>query len=434
MSYEPPPPPPPPPLPPDDTPENRSDFPWEFPTNPEPDNPQSPVPERPAATPPATPPSTEGQPRRGSARDRYERRKQQATPSKGGSPRPRPQINVPQNIKLPKIPGGALTLVGIAAAVVFVVLIVYVLGRVRNNTLATQPNALWLGTEWTYADHSDAEIADLVKKLRDRQIGTVYAYVSYLQFNGTWRNEDKFDKVTAFAKQFETAYPEGHLYGLIGVPTSDAAHPPRLSDVTLQQQVADLSKRVINDFGYQGIFIDAEPVWDGDQDFLALLRGIRAAVGIKVPISAAVPPDWSPSNPTIPVPPLIQPGTEWKKEYKQSVALLVDHMAIMVFNSGLSSAADYSQWVAYQVKTFALAIAELNTNTDLLIGIPTFDAEPPGHDPAIENIDSAVQGVNDGLKQAGTAASYVKGLAVYADWTTDDTEWADFQKAWVANK
>ena len=47
---------------------------------------------------------------------------------------------------------------------------------------------------------------------------------------------------------------------------------------------------------------------------------------------------------------------------------------------------------------------------------------------------AAVQGVNDGLKQAGTAANYVKGLAIYADWTTDDTEWSDFQKAWVANK
>jgi hypothetical protein len=426
MDYETPPPTPPlPPLPPDDMPENPS----EFPIAPEPENPQAPVPGR-ASQPENQPPGAPSR-RGGAARDRYERRRNQATPK---SASPRRQINVPQNIKLPKIPGGGLVVAGVVAAVLFVVLIVYVLGRVRNNVSATQPNALWLGTEWTYDDHTDAQIADLVKKLRDRQIGTVYAYVSYLQFNGTWRNEDKFDKVTAFAKQFKQAYPEGHLYGLIGVPTSDAAHPPRLSDVTLQQQVADLSKRVITDFGYQGIFLDAEPVWDGDQDFLALLRGVRAAVGIKVPISAAVPPDWSPSNPTIPVPPLIQPNTEWKKEYKQSVALLVNHMSIMVFNSGLSSAADYSQWVAYQVKTFAAAIAELNTDTDLLIGVPTFDAEPPGHDPTIENIDSAVQGIRDGLKQAGNSAHYVTGLAVYADWTTDDTEWSAFQNDWITHK
>ena len=38
-----------------------------------------------------------------------------------------------------------------------------------------------------------------------------------------------------------------------------------------------------------------------------------------------------------------------------------------------------------------------------------------------------------GYQQAGANASYVKGIAIYADWTTDDTEWSDFMKAWVAN-
>ena len=429
MDYEPPP--PTPPLPPDELPDESS----EFPIAPEPENPQSPLPERPQSSPPENPPSAEPpQMRRGAARERYERRRQQAAPTKTKSSSARRQIAVPQNINLPKIPGGSLTLIGLVAAVAFVVLVVYVLGRVRNSTLETQPNAVWLGTEWTYDTHTDEQIAELVQKMRDRHVGTIYAYVSYLQFNGTWRNEDKFDNIKTFVQQFEKAYPEGQLYALVGVPVSDAVHSPRLNDVNLQQQVADLSKRLTTEFGFYGIFLDAEPVWDGDQDFLALLRAVRAAIGIKVPISAAIPPDWSPSNPTIPVPPLIEPDTEWKKEYKQSVALLVDQMAVMVFNSGLSSAADYSQWVAYQVSTFADAIGALNTDTELLIAIPTFDAELPGHDPAIENVDSAVAGIQAGLQQAGANASYVKGLAIYADWTTDDTEWAAFQKDWITNK
>ena len=70
---------------------------------------------------------------------------------------------MPQNINLPKIPGGSLTLIGLVAAVAFVILVVYMLGRVRNSNLATQPNALWLGTEWTYDDHTDDQIAGLVK-------------------------------------------------------------------------------------------------------------------------------------------------------------------------------------------------------------------------------------------------------------------------------
>lgn len=374
-------------------------------------------------------------PKRGAARARREqRRRAQATPRPPAGSR---QIRIPQNFRLPsgmQVPTGGRLLLGLVAAVAFVAIIVFVLGRLRNNTAATPPNALWLGTEWTYETHTDEEVAGLVAKLRERQIGTIYAYVTYLQFNGTWRNEDKFENVKTFAQQFKTAYPEAQLEGLIGVPVSDATHPARLNDVNLQQQVADLAKTLVTDHEFDGIFLDAETVWDGDQDFLALLRAVRAAIGINVSLSAAIPPDWSPANADIALPPLIEPGTEWKKEYKQSVALLVDHMAIMAYMSSLTTPGDYSSWVAYQVKTYALAIAELETNTDLLIGVPTFDAEPPGHDPAVENITSAVAGVRLGLQEAGDAARYVKGLAVYADWTTDDTEWAEWESAWLRNK
>jgi hypothetical protein len=67
----------------------------------------------------------------------------------------------------------------------------------------------------------------------------------------------------------------------------------------------------------------------------------------------------------------------------------------------------------------------------LVFGIPTYDAEPPGHDPEVENVGSAVRGVLAGLLQAGDAARLVRGLAIYADWTTDDAEWQQFQSAWV---
>lgn len=396
-------------------------------------------------TPPPPPPSSpdeqpeqpEQPPRRSSrARDRYERRRRQhATPKSAGAPR---QINVPKEFRVPpvRVPGGGRAVLGLLGAILFVVIVVVVLGRLRNTAPEVYPNAVWLGTEYTYEDQTDDAMAALVKKLRDQQIGTVYAYITYLQWDGTWRNQDKFDKVAAFARQFNEAYPEAQLEGLIGVPTEDAVNAARLGDVDLQQKVADLAKQVVTEFGYEGVFIDAEPVWDGDQNFLALLRAIRGAVGIDVPISAAIPPDYSPSNSSIPLPPLMAPGTEWKKEYKQSVALLVDHMAVMAYQSSLSSASDYAQWVAYQVKVYALAVAELDldTQTDLLIGIPTFDAEPPGHDPAVENVNSAVDGVRMGLQQAGDAARYVKGVAIYADWTTDETEWADYHSVWLQNK
>jgi hypothetical protein len=335
-------------------------------------------------------------------------------------------------VKLPKIrlPGGRAG-VYVVGSVLFVVLVVYVLGRIRNEPTGNPPNAVWIGTEWTYAVHDDATMQDFVRNLRDHEIGTVYAWVSWLQADQTWRGAANFDAVQSFARQFKQFYPEAQLYGWVSFPVDLDVGSYRLDNVGLQQIVADFSAQVTNDFGFDGVFLNIEPVWNDDQNFLALLRKVRSAVGNEVPISAAIPPDWSPLGANIPVPPQIVPGTVWESEYKQSVALLVNEMAVMAYNSGLSSPSDYSLWMAYQVRTYAQIVDELGGGTEIVIGIPTYDAELPGHDPNVETIAAAVEGVRSGLLEAGDAAAFVRGLGVYADWETDDTEWASFKQSWV---
>ncbi len=347
---------------------------YEPPTPPD-EQPGQPEQPRSEPQPPATP-----NPRRGGARARHERRKQNQHAKPSVAPR---QLRPPTQFTMPKIriPRGSGLVLGIVGAIAFVVLVVYVLGQLRNTAPEVEPNALWLGTEWTYETHTDEEVAALAQKLRDEQIGTVYAWVSWYKYDGTWNAPDKLPQVEAFVKQFNAAYPEADLYGWVSVPVQNTDTGAIRDDyAALAQPVADFSKRVLDEFGFKGVFLNVEQVWDGDENFLALLRAVRSTIGLDAPISAAIPPDWSPSNSNIPLPPLIEPGTEWAKTYKQSVALLVDQMAVMAYHSGLSSTADYAQWVAYQVKTFADAIAELNlnTNTNLVIGIPTFELGTAG--------------------------------------------------------
>jgi hypothetical protein len=108
-------------------------------------------------------------------------------------------------------------------------------------------------------------------------------------------------------------------------------------------------------------------------------------------------------------------------------------MAVMAYNSGLSSPEDYSQWMAYQVRAYAEAISEIGEGTELIIGIPTYEAEPPGHDPLVENVESALRGISEALAESGEAATYVQGVAIFAEWTTDDTEWQQFA-AWLRSQ
>lgn len=391
-------------------------------------------------TPPEAP-----EPRRSRARERQERRKQrQHTPvsSQGRPPRQiapaggfkMPEIRLPQDRRILYIIGG----------VVVILVVILALGRFKNNEEPLPPNALWLGTEWTYEEPDAAGVQALAARLRENQIGTVYAWVSWLKDDETWAGRrdltNNFSEVESqvktFVAQFKAAYPEAQLFGWLGVASNKSDGTERLGEATVQQAVSDMSQRVISEFGFDGVFLNVEPVWNGDEGFLDVLRKVRADLGDTALIAVAVPPDWSPVNVDIPVPPLIVPGTVWEAEYKQRVALLSDQMAVMAYNSGLTSAAnfttaDYELWMAYQVKTFAEVVNLLDTGTMIFIGIPTYPAELPGHDPLVENIGSAIRGIRAGLQEAGGSASVVQGVAIYADWTTDDTEWAQFKTLWV---
>lgn len=389
-------------------------------------------------------------PRPGSARERQLRRKQRLTgeeepesvpvrppvtgagSSSGHLNRLPPVEFKPPSIKIPHLKWIA----GLILAVVLVVTVINLLGLYKGEVVSVVPNGLWIGTEWTYATHEPEAIEEFVAHLKKNQIGEVYAWVSWLQVDNTWRGAQNFNNVQQFVQQFKASYPEARLYGWVSLPVDVGDGNYRLDDETVQKAVADFSARVVQTMGFDGVFLNIEPVWNGDENFLVLLRQVRLAVGPDVPISAAIPPDWSPLGVDIPVPPLIVPGTVWDKSYKQSVALLVDQLAIMAYNSGLTvsagfTPADYSAWMAYQVVAYTEAVAELGINTEVMMGIPTYEAELPGHDPMVETVPAAVAGVIEGLRQVGENASRVRGVAIYAGWETDETEWEQFHRYWV---
>jgi hypothetical protein len=392
---------------------------------------------------------TPREPRKSRARERQVRRRERqshVTPAGTGSraSRPRqidpidqrsfklPKFNVPQSANALYVIGGFLFLVGI----------IVVLGLLKNDAPRVDPNALWVGTEWTYENRSADELTAFAQRLRDNRIGTLYTWVSYLKADREWSGKrdgtNEFSEVQpsvkAFVENFKLIYPDVHLYGWVSVPTDTLGIPARLGEEEVQTAIADFSGVLVNELGFDGVFLNIETVWDGDQEFLDVLRKVRATLGTSVPVSVAVPPDWSPTDADIPTPPLIVPGTEWAKEYKQSVAILADQIVVMGYNSGLSRPDDYSRWLAYQVKAFAEAVGELDTGdgtTQLVIGIPSYASELPGHDTNAENIPTALRGVQTGLNQAEDFSRFVQGVAIYAEWETDETEWEQFKETWI---
>jgi len=205
--------------------------------------------------PPAGEVPTEGEaPRRGRARERIERRHQK--PSPGYPPaargrRMRSQIAPSDRFKLPeiKLPFGRPILYGVGS-ILLVIIVVVILGRLREGERPLPPNALWVGTNWTYQTHSDEDIQRLIRHLREHEIGTVYAWVSWLQADQTWRGVDNFENVKAFVRQFKQFYPESRLFGWVSFPVDFGPGTYRMDDETIQQAVADFSSRVIDEFGF----------------------------------------------------------------------------------------------------------------------------------------------------------------------------------------
>lgn len=375
-------------------------------------------------------PSSEN-PRRNRARERHERRKHKQ-PTSIPSINTTRQLRPSGGLKLPqiRIPVNWLILYGMAGAA-FLLVVIFLIGRLKNDEPTIGSNAIWLGTQYTYDVPDDAAVTELVEKLRDNRVGIVYAWVGLLQPNSTWSEVAKFPQVEAFVEQFKRLYPEAELYGWLSIGAQGEDGNNRLGDANVQQIVADFSQRVVSDFGFDGLALNVLPVTGGDESYLGLLRKIRATIGEDVQMAVAVPPDWTPTDANIVIPQQIAPGTVWPEEYKQRVALLADQIVVTGYSSGLDTSADYAAWVAYQVQVFAGAVAALDTTTQILIGVPTYDAQPPMHDPAVENVQSAIQGIRDGMIQAGEASSYISGIAIYAEWQTTDSDWANIKLLWA---
>ncbi len=409
-------------------------------------------------------------PRPGSARWRQKQRKERQAGGPQATPN-RPRTPVRQALpsggfKLPKIDIPTKTLRLTLYPIVGLALVfgmIYTLRLFNPPEAIALPNGLWLSTDWTYDMPSDEQVAALAARMRTNRIGTGYVWVTQMKDDLTWGGKTAdFDPVTRemigtvnpltgddyrnelaemepniiqFVAQYNEAYPEGQLFAWVNLPASVVP----LDDENIRTRVAELAVLLITDYGFDGIKLDVAPVASGDENYLQLLRTVRLALDdvteaqnldSRVPLAVAIPPDWRPSDPNVPYSPNITDVLEWQVEYKQSVALIVDELLIMAYNSGLERPVDYSTWVAYQTRAYAEAVAPLGVETDVLIGVPTYPAQPPLHDPRVENLESAVPGVESGLLQAGDAAEVVRGLAIFVEFATDDGVWAAFQLLW----
>ena len=283
-------------------------------------------------------------------------------------------------------------------------------------------NAVWLEHRWLEKDHPVPEIEALLQSL-DRR-GIVYAYPHLIPFNGAGRLPlHSREEMRTFLAAARRVAPRLKVLPWVGglrvgyrrqrLGTVD------LGDIAQRQRIA-AECRGLMDEGFDGVHVNIEPVPDGDDEFLALLRSLRTAIGGGLlSVSATRPGPFA-----LPV----APNFFWSPEYYVRVAAEADQLVVMAYDTALPTASLYRRYMAYAASSTTRNLAR-SGRARVLVGIPTYDSTGLMHRSDVENPENAITGLVAGLRGVGGGGTF-EGVALYAEWTTDDAEWATYERLW----
>ena len=278
-------------------------------------------------------------------------------------------------------------------------------------------NALWLRYTWYFGEHSDAEVEQLAEKMTQHNMRDAYFHVRYIKKDGSlrFRYLDRARKLNATLKK---AAPKIRRFAWIY-----AGHGKQ-GDVDLtipevRQKMAEEAAWLVRGCGFDGVQWDYEICPDGDLHFLDLLERTRELLPKGAPISVAAPM-WFPIK-----------GIGWSPAYYTSVAGRCDQVAVMCYDSGFYFPRDYCWLVERQLRVIPQALAKENPKCELVLGLATYEEGPFSHNSRAENLTVGLYGVRKSLTAAG--ADSMVGVAIFADYTTDDDEWKDLRRLWIPN-
>ncbi len=306
-----------------------------------------------------------------------------------------------------------------------------------SNEPLPRNNAIWLDRAWTYGGMDGGALNSAIAALSTRGIGKAYAYVSTLGVDGRWvggMDGGSFMDFRADVAAFVTAVREADealtLYAWMEIWTSNnEADGYQLDGESLHQNIADFSRLLIDEMGFSGLLLEVKPMFSDNGNLISLIRRVRSAIGLDTPIAIAVSADLTPHNLRTQNVAAIAPGTMWSDDFKKRVMVSADEVVLMLYQSYRQDAREYIDWVAYHVETY---VSLLEIATVVYASIPHYDTASAAHNPAIETMSTALDGVKQGLQLLDEdLRSLLTGVAIYADQQLSEADWNVFREQWL---
>ena len=194
-----------------------------------------------------------------------------------------------------------------------------------------------------------------------------------------------------------------------------------LGDLGQRQRIV-AECRGLMDEGFDGIHVNVEPIANGDDEFLALLRALRTAIGRRHPLRVRRPSRarsrW-PSRPT----------SSGRPPTTRSSADAVDQVVIMAYDSALPTPSPLPplrllRGLRRSRRSFVRSSAHARA----------------GRDPDLRRTTGSCTARAWRRRRtrwsawwpacAAGAGGTFEGVALYAEWTTDPADWEVYERVW----
>jgi hypothetical protein len=285
---------------------------------------------------------------------------------------------------------------------------------------STGHDAEWLGHAWVDGRKTQSDVDALVARLRDTGVRDLLVHTGPFENDGTL-DAGRRPAAARFVGAVHQALPGVRVQAWLG------AHPGEISVDRLATRAALVrSVGQVLDDGFDGVHYDFEPVEDGDADLIDLLRTTHALTQQRhalLSISAARGEPWAGAGAAVTAIPGRLPM--WSGAYLHRVALEVDQVALMAYDSAMPTSRLFAGYVRSSTR---IALEAAPDGVALLIGVPAYHEKTTYHRPA-ETLSAGLLGVRLALADRTPRDEF--GVAIYVDFTVTADDWSSYERDWL---
>lgn len=279
-------------------------------------------------------------------------------------------------------------------------------------------NGIWLRYLWYFGKHSQTDEEKLFAQLNKGQFKYAYLHVRSIKADGSLEFHHK-ETARPFLIRMHTAVPNCKRIAWVYAGTATANGGVDLSKESVRSKMVQEAIWLIRECGFDGIQWDYEFASNNNPNLLKLLDETRAQLRKNEFLSVATPM-WYP---------LTLWG--WDDPYFKRVCSRCDQIAVMCYDSFFYYPRAYAWLLNQQCKHLIPDANVANSNCEVMLGVPSYEKGTAGHLTLTENLRVALPAISKSISSAKPSTKSFAGVAIFAEYTTDENEWNDYYKLWL---